>query len=113
MSNTFDRCIYLDHHATTPLDPRVFAIMKPFFMSDYGNPASLTHPFGWSAQDAVNDARIKLAASINAHPSEIIFTSGATESTNMALKGLFLPEATISGKTIVTSSIEHGATLMC
>lgn len=104
------RCIYLDHHATTPLDTRVFARMEPFFFGHFGNPASKTHPYGWRAQDAVDQARIELAAAINAHPSEIIFTSGATESTNMALKGLFWPKATVEGRSILTSSIEHGAT---
>ncbi|HXW52690.1 MAG TPA: cysteine desulfurase family protein [Myxococcota bacterium] len=103
-------CIYLDHHATTPMDPRVFAKMEPFFLSQFGNAASQSHPFGWAAEDAVDRARIEVASAINAHPSEIIFTSGATESINMAIKGLFLPVATVPGRHIVTSSIEHGAT---
>lgn len=104
-----DTCIYLDHHATTPLDERVFTIMKPFFLYDFGNPASSTHPYGWRALEAVNGARKALAQAINAHPTEIIFTSGATESSNMAIKGLFsrLP----SSYEIITSSVEHPATL--
>lgn len=106
-----DSCIYLDHHATTPMDPRVFEKMKPFFLASFGNPASAHHGYGWEAQEAVNRARITIAESINAHPTEIIFTSGATEATNLALKGLFLPAPTQSKKHIVCSSIEHTATL--
>ncbi len=104
-------CIYLDHHATTPIDERVLDKMRPFFLAHYGNPASKSHPFGWHAQDAVDEARKEIARTINAHPTEIIFTSGATEATNMALKGLFLPAPNVSGRTVITSSIEHGATL--
>src|SRR5438105_2455268 len=105
-----DTCIYLDHHATTPLDKRVFLKMKPFFFGHFGNPSSNTHPFGWQAQNAVDEARILIASAINAHPSEIIFTSSATESTNMALKGLFFPKATTNKRTVLISSIEHSAT---
>lgn len=105
-----DTCIYLDHHATTPLDERVFNIMKPFFLCDFGNPASSTHPYGWRALEAVNHARKALAQAIHAHPTEIIFTSGATESSNMAIKGLFT-RAVSSKYEIITSSIEHPATL--
>lgn len=104
-------CIYLDHHATTPMDTRVFDKIKPFFLSQFGNPASNSHPYGWQAQEAVKQARIEVAKAINAHPQEILFTSGATEATNMALKGLFLPTTSINKKKIVTSSIEHRATL--
>jgi cysteine desulfurase len=109
--NGFENCIYLDHHATTPMDERVLEKMRPFFLSQFGNPASASHPFGWEAQNAVDDARRQIAQVINAHPTEIIFTSGATESTNIALKGLFLPVANVVGRHVVTSSIEHGATL--
>lgn len=105
------KCIYLDHHATTPMDERVFDKIKPFFLSQFGNPASGSHAFGWRAQDAVDEARAMVAEVINAHPTEIIFTSGATESTNMAIKGLFLPKANVKGRHIVTSSIEHAATI--
>lgn len=104
-------CIYLDYHATTPVDERVLDIMRPFFLSEFGNPSSTTHPFGWRAQSAVDNARRQVAISIKAHPTEIIFTSGATESTNTAIKGLFIPKANVVGRHIVTSSIEHSATL--
>lgn len=104
-------CIYLDHHATTPMDERVFEKIKPFFLSHFGNPASVNHPFGWDAQDVIDAAREEVARAINAHPTEIIFTSGATESSNMAIKGLFLPSANVPGREVVTSSIEHRATL--
>jgi cysteine desulfurase len=105
------QCIYLDHHATTPMDERVLEKIKPFFLSEFGNPSSTSHPYGWRAQDAVDEARLLVARAINAHPTEIIFTSGATEATNTAIKGLFLPKATVHGRHIVSSSIEHGATL--
>jgi cysteine desulfurase len=104
-------CIYLDNHATTPLDPRVFEKIKPFFLHSFGNPASAHHRYGWEAHDAVNQARSVIAEAINAHPTEIIFTSGASEATNLALKGLFLPVPTQSEKHIISSSIEHRATL--
>jgi len=110
-NNPGDSCIYLDHHATTPLDPRVFEKITPFFINSFGNPASAHHGYGWQAQEAVNEARILVAQTINAHPTEIIFTSGATEATNLAIKGLFLPLPTTSKNHIVSSSIEHGATL--
>lgn len=103
--------IYLDHHATTPVDERVFNKMKAFFLSEYGNPSSKSHGFGWRAQDAVDEARVLVARAINAHPTEIIFTSGATESTNMALKGLCLPGSGRPLRQVVTSTIEHSATL--
>lgn len=99
--------IYLDHHATTPMDERVFSAMKPFFLSNFGNPASY-HSLGWQAQEAVDEARAKVAKAINAHPTEIIFTSGATESTNLAIKGLL---AKAKSPHIITSTIEHKATL--
>lgn len=105
------RCIYLDHHATTPLDERVLEKITPFFSCQFGNPASGSHPYGWQAQDAVDTARLKVAHAINAHPTEIVFTSGATEATNMALKGLFFPKPTSERRHIVSSSIEHSATL--
>ncbi len=106
-----DKCIYLDHHATTPMDERVFMKMKPFFLEEFGNPSSTSHGFGWRALEAVNEARFKMARAINARPEEIIFTSGATESTNMALKGLFFPKKKTARKKIICSSIEHPATL--
>jgi hypothetical protein len=79
--------IYLDYHATTPVDPRVLEAMLPFFTERFGNPHSKQHAFGWDARDATDKARAQVAALINATAGEITFTGGATESSNLALKG--------------------------
>jgi len=102
------RPIYLDHHATTPLDPRVLERMLPYLTERFGNAASRTHVFGWEAASAVASARAAVAALIGANPEEIVFTSGATESVNLALRGVM--EAAGDG-TLVTAPTEHLAVL--
>ncbi len=103
--------IYLDHHATTPTDPRVVEAMLPHFTRDYGNPSSASHAFGWRAEAAVEDARERLAAAIGAaRPEEIVFTSGTTESDNLALKGVVRARAGRRDH-LVTAQTEHAAVL--
>jgi cysteine desulfurase len=80
--------IYLDCHATTPVDPRVLSAMIPYFTEHFGNASSITHVYGWTAEAAVTKARETLARGINATPEEIVFTSGATEANNLAIKGV-------------------------
>jgi cysteine desulfurase len=82
------KAVYLDYHATTPVDPRVLEAMLPFFTERFGNPASRQHAYGWQARDAVEEARKHVASVINSTPGEIVFTSGATESNNLAIKGV-------------------------
>ena len=102
--------IYLDYSATTPVDPRVLDKMLPFLQGNFGNPASRSHAYGWDAERAVEQAREDVAALVNADPREIIWTSGATESTNLAVKGAahFYRD---KGRHLVTVKTEHKATL--
>ncbi|HSU65773.1 MAG TPA: aminotransferase class V-fold PLP-dependent enzyme, partial [Tepidisphaeraceae bacterium] len=96
--------VYLDHHSTTPVDPRVLDAMLPYFSEKYGNAASRSHRFGWEAEKAVDQARQRIAELLGATPRDIVFTSGATESNNLAIKGT-------GAAHIVTMATEHKSVL--
>ena len=105
-----ERPIYLDYQSTTPCDPRVLGVMLPYFTEEFGNPHSRNHAYGWQAEEAVEDAREKTAKLINADPKALIFTSGATESNNLAIKGVahFYKE---KKDHIITCATEHKCVL--
>ena len=102
--------IYMDYSSTTPIDPRVVDVMIPYLREQFGNPASRSHAYGWSAEEAVETARVEVAKLVGADPREIVWTSGATESNNLAIKGAahFYKE---KGKHIITVKTEHKAVL--
>ena len=102
--------IYLDHHATTPLDPRVLEAMTPFLTEHFGNPSSRTHAFGWRAEEAVNAARAQVARLINADPRDVVWTSGTTESNNLAIQGV-AAALRDKGNHLITCATEHRSVL--
>src|SRR5688572_28651020 len=95
--------IYLDHHSTTPCDPRVVQAMLPYFSENFGNPAAITHAHGRKASTALEEARATVAGFFRVHPNEIFFTAGATESNNLVLQGLCRKR----GRHLITTAIEH------
>src|SRR5512132_1454695 len=110
MKPTRDHPIYLDYSATTPVDPRVAAKMIPWLTEHFGNPASRSHAYGWEAEEAVENARAEVARLVNCDPKEIVWTSGATESDNLAIKGAAQFYKT-KGKHLITMKTEHKAVL--
>jgi cysteine desulfurase len=104
------RPVYLDYHATTPVDPRVLEVMLPYFTGRFGNASSRNHAFGWAAAEAVDRAREQVAALVGAHHREVVFTSGATESNNMAIKGV-VASAPSSRRHVITVATEHHSVL--
>lgn len=107
-----DLPIYLDHHATTPVDPRVLDAMLPYFRERFGNPSSRSHAFGRAAEEAVEDARLRIAEAVGARPSEIVFTSGATEANNLALKGAACARRRVGdGEHVISTAVEHKSVL--
>ncbi len=102
--------IYMDHHATTPVVPEVFEAMRPYFLEHFGNAASRNHAFGWAAEGAVETARAQVGRLIGCKPIEVVFTSGATESDNLAVKGVAYAYRD-KGTHLITSQIEHHAVL--
>jgi len=104
-----ERLVYLDHSATTPVRPEVLAAMLPYFANKFGN-ASSVHRWGYEARQAINDAREKVASLIEASPNEILFTSGGTESDNLAIRGV-AHSRKAKGNHLITSQIEHHSVL--
>lgn len=105
-----ENCVYMDNHSTTRVDPRVVDAMLPYFGELYGNPGSTSHPFGWEAKEAIDRARKTIASEIGGKPREIVFTSGATESNNLAIRGLAERHAN-RGKHLISVKTEHRAVL--
>jgi cysteine desulfurase len=105
-----ERCVYMDNHATTRVDPRVVEAMLPYFSDEFGNPGSVSHAYGWAAKDAVDAAREKIATAIGAQAREVVFTSGATESNNLALRGV-AERLKKKGNHFISVTTEHKAVL--